>query len=148
MPAAGQIIRAADFPTAVSATQATDETAFASTTFAPGAAPCGVTFVAPTSGQVLVEWSARFESNSTNHTLISVVVRAGGVIGSGSEASAAADGSSIEFAAGADVNVQDGTHRFVSGLTAGSTYNAQVEMRVTASTADIFDRRVTVIPLS
>lgn len=148
MPAAGQIIRAADFPDAKTADQATDETGFSSTSYSPGSNVCGTTFVAPTSGRVMVQWFARYESNGTNFTFVSAAVRTGGVIGSGSVVAAASDGVAIETAAGTDVNQQYPMYRFVSGLTGGSTYNAQVEMKVNTGTSDIFDRNITVIPLS
>lgn len=147
MPTAGQIIRAVDFPESKSVDQGADEIGFASTTYAPGASACGVTFIAPTSGRVQVSWFARYESNSTNFTFISAAVRTGGVIGSGTSVAVASDGVAIETAAGTDVNQQYPMYRMVTGLSAGSTYNAQIEMKVSANTSDIFDRNITVIPL-
>jgi hypothetical protein len=143
-PAAGAKIRAADFTGMVSNIQAADETGYAGTSYGPGTNVCGVTFVAPTSGRVEIKWYARAESNGANTTRISVAVRNGGVIGSGTAVLAANDGRAIEHVLGADNNDERAMVYPLTGLTPGATYNAQIEMIVSSLSADIFDRALMV----
>lgn len=148
MPAAGQIIRAADFPDAVSNEQNADETGFSNTTYGGGSNTCGVAFVAPTSGRVQVPFYAYFEANGAQEVYISVALRAGGVVGSGSVVDAATDTRALVAQSAAD-DRSAGAYRYFSGLTPGDTYNVRVEHRVDSGggTGDIFNRTVMVIPL-
>lgn len=153
---AGSTILAQDTPTPAEASQNADETGFTDTSYTAGASECGDTFVAPTSGRVLVLWHSRFETNTTNtRTLVTVEVRTGGTIGSGTVVSAASDTSALESISndaaggvGGNARLQAGMWRIVSGLTAGDTYNVRTMHRMTsAGNGDIFDRSVAVIPL-
>lgn len=152
MPA-GDIIDVADFGTPAGDTEATDETGFSNTSYAPGATPCGVAFVAPTSGQVLILWGARFESNTNSvRACISISVRTGGTVGSGTVVSGTDDDNALETpqdaTGGANTRTQGSRHRRVTGLTAGDTYNVQLEHKMlSAGNGDIFSRDVDVLPI-
>jgi hypothetical protein len=148
MPTAGQIIRAADFPDAVSNEQNADETGFSNTTYGGGSNTCGVAFVAPTSGRVMVPFYAYFESNGAQQAYVSVALREGGVVGSGTLVDAATDTRAL-VAATAGEDKASGSYRYFSGLTPGATYNVRVEHRVDSGggTGDIFNRTVMVVPL-
>lgn len=143
-------------PDAAFATQATDETAFTSTTYTNGTNVCGTSFVAPPNGIVLVLWAARFQSNVTTtnaRVLVTVSVATGSVVGSGSVVSAATDESALESTVADTANTghsrfQGGTFRVVSGLTGGSTYNVVTQHKMAvAGNGTIFQRDVLVIPL-
>lgn len=153
---AGSTILAQDTPVPGADEEATDETGFTDTSYVAGAAAtCGTTFTAPTSGRVITLWHARFETNTVNvRVLVSVEVRAGAVIGSGTVVSAASDTSAIESGSndtsvGGNSRMQAPMFRIVSGLTPGDTYNVRTMHRMTsAGNGDIFDRSVAVLPLS
>jgi hypothetical protein len=153
---AGSTVLAQDFPAPESNTQAADEAGFTDTSYTAGANVCGTTFTAPTSGRVLVLWHARFETNTTGvRATVSVEVRTGSSIGSGTVVSAASDASALESisdgdAAGVGTNarMQAGMWRIVSGLTPGDSYNVRTMHRVSGTgSGDIFDRNVAVVPL-
>lgn len=151
MPLAGQIIRAADFDGYASVSDTTDETNFNSTVYILGGVTVGVSFRAPTSGTVQVWWSARGALNSATaqRILVSAEVRAGSAIGSGTQVSAASDGSSVEWGQTAGDRLQASQQRWVSGLTAGAIYNVSLWHRnavTVASAGTLFDRAITVSP--
>lgn len=145
-------VAAIDALVVVTDTEATDETGFTSTSFTGGGTPCGIAFTAPPSGIVVVLFHCRAESNTIGvsvHT--SVAIREGVTVGSGTVVSAATDEqglqSQTDASGGANQRSAAGTFRVISGLTAGNSYNAQVEFRMaTAGNGDIFDRSVAVIP--
>jgi hypothetical protein len=101
---------------------------------------CGVVFVAPQSGKVTLLWTGEmFNSGANNITSMSPAVRTGAVVGSGSLVLAADDDRAIR------VNVVSPGDRhscayLLSGLTAGTTYNASLEQRVNTGTGN-FNRR-------
>lgn len=88
-----------------------------------GGTACGVAFVAPASGKVLIYSTTQIQAAGGN-SFATVRVRTGGVVGSG-----------VDFLAASDDNAQivnsaGSLHRAtattpVSGLTAGATYNVQ-----------------------
>lgn len=145
--AAGDPIYALDTPPSVGDLEFADELAYSSTTFGPGGTPVGTTFIAPTSGVVLLLWHARFESNTAGaNALVSVSLRTGGTLGSGTVVSGANDESALEVTGTA--RLQAGMHRRVPGLTPGDTYNVRVEHKMlTAGNGDQFTRSVDVVPL-
>lgn len=153
MPLAGQKVLAADFVGFATDNEMTDETGFTSTTYTGGGTPCGMSFTVPTSGRVLILWHARMESNTANtRVLASVAVRTGSTVGSGTDVSAASDSDAIESSesgtGGSQQRIGASSHRTLTGLTAGSTYNVRVEFKMSAAgNGDIFDRDVTVIPI-
>jgi hypothetical protein len=128
----------------------TNITAISSTTFEAGSPVCGVAFVAPPSGRAAVHWAARMESNTGNGVLVSVEVRTGSTIGSGTVLSDydPQDSHSIEIGDLANGNLQAANFRLITGLTPGASYNARTMQRVTAGDADIFDRYIMVRPES
>jgi hypothetical protein len=146
MPSAGQTIRAADFPVAVSDLEGTSGTT-TSTTYTPtltGGTACGLTFVAPTSGRVMVFNAARMVNNGANETYCGWFMRTGSSIGSGSTVVSAQDDRSILHTGTAFTRM--GTSYLATGLTPGSTYNVQQEFRVGAGTGSYANKDLTVIP--
>lgn len=131
-------------PATVTHYQSSNEDGFTNTSWNKGSNTCGVTFVAGTSGKVRVDWSARMETNTGDGVLVSVEVRTGSSIGSGSVVASASDDFAIETAGVAAGNNQQSQFRLVAGLTPGNTYNACLVHRVTAGNADIFARRIMV----
>lgn len=151
--ASGDIIFAADFGTPVSDSEVTDETAFTDTAYVPGGNPCGISFTAPTSGIVIIFFGVRFQSNTNNvGTIVSVSVRTGSTLGSGTIISGSSDDSAIEnvrpVTGGVQSRMQCSRHRLVTGLTPGSIYNVQVEHKmVSAGNGTVFYRDVAVLPV-
>lgn len=124
-----------------------------STSFVTGTPVCGVSFVAPPSGAVRVDWHARFDTSTINNrVLVSVEVATGSTLGSGTVMSAAGDGSALEnhsepTTAGSSTRMEAGMWRYITGLTPGAVYNAVVKVRNTvAATANVFDRSILVTP--
>lgn len=146
MPTAGQIIRAADFPAAASDAQGTSGTT-TSTTFTPtltGGTACGLTFVAPTSGKVLVTNASRLTNSGANESYCGWALRTGGTIGSGSSVFGSADARSVLH--NGTTFARKGADFLVTGLTAGSTYNIQQEFRVSAGTGSFANKDLAVTP--
>lgn len=152
----GSKVLSLDAPTVTTDGEPTDES-FSNTSFDSGTNVCGMTFVAPTSGTVLVLWSCRMNADTggTNHrVLCSVKVSTGGTIDSGTVVSPASDDSAIESpetAASGTIGqsrLATAMFRVVSGLTAGATYNVVVQKKAAVSlTGTIFQRDVTVLPM-
>lgn len=155
MPNAGQTVKALDFTAPQSDVEPTDITGFTDTgSYVPGTPVVGITFVAPTSGRVLVLMYARFESNTAGvRALVSFAVREGSSIGSGTAVSAASNNkcltSPTDASGGGNQRTSGTVYEVVTGLTAGSTYNAQVEHQMeSAGNGDIFDRQIAVLGLA
>lgn len=151
MPLAGQTIRAADFDGYSSVEDSTDETNFNSTSFTLGSTTVGLTFRAPTSGGVIVMWSARGNLNNSvgQRVLVSAEVRTGSTVGSGTVVAASGDDASIELGQATNTRVGAASQRVVTGLTAGATYNVSLWHRNAisqASAGTIFFRSVTTMP--
>jgi hypothetical protein len=149
MPLAGQTVKALDFAGYASTTNATDETAFTSTSYTLGVSTCGVSFIAPTSGAVKITWGARFAlGTDTNLTLVSAEVRTGSTVGSGTVVDAASDNSALEHGQASTDRLQASRHRAVTGLTAGSTYNVSLWHKTTSGdNSTIYQRDVMVEPI-
>jgi hypothetical protein len=105
--------------------------------FGPGTPTCGLTFVAPPSGRVIITLSGVVESTQNGSlTILSFRVGTGSTLGGGS----AIFGPSDEYAitAGRAVNQGAATRtsgsmrRLITGLSAGSTYNVRTMQRVDA----------------
>ncbi|WP_203824405.1 hypothetical protein [Actinoplanes palleronii] len=142
---------ALDTPPAAYDEEVADETAWTNTSFDSGSSVCGTTFVAPTSGAVVVHWFARLQANSANQrALASISVATGGTLGSGTVVSAANDDGAIETSQGTTGGVETrmgaSAFRYISGLTAGSTYNVVVQKKVFGGNGSIFHRSVLVLP--
>lgn len=158
MGAAGSKILAGDAPPGVADGEGTDDTAFTNTSFATAAAAAGQTFIAPTSGRAVVLFSARFQINTTgtsDRALVSVKVAEGSTIDAGAVFSPASDDSALESTRSATISsgssgetrMAAGHWRFLSGLTAGATYNVVLQRKVTGGNGTVFQGDVCVIPL-
>lgn len=159
MTTSGSIVKAGDTPPVAFDGEGTLDSAFTNTSFATATAAAGQTFIAPTSGAVVILWSARFQTNTTGTTdraLVSVKVSAGGTIDSGTVVSAAADTSALESTRSAtqtsgtsgETRMAACTFRVVNGLTAGATYNVVVQRKVTGGNATVFQADVAVLPMA
>jgi hypothetical protein len=149
---AGTTVNALDTPVTVSDFQP-DSFTFNATTYGVDADTgthinCGVAFVAPTTGRVIIYYDARVANDTTGQgTLVAPAVRTGGTVGSGTTIVAAADDDAIQITTASTTNlVRAGCHRFVSGLTPGDTYNVRLEHRVGGGIGTLIRRRVTVCP--
>jgi len=144
---AGNIIYASDL--LMTTTQTADTTARTTTstsyttTLSP-ASICGVAFVAPPSGKVMIEWGSGVQNGSSPQLAVtSFAIRADSTVGSGVSFQASDDGRAI--ASTAFINA--GASSEVTGLTPGSTYNVALEHKVASSGTGTFsNRRVVVIP--
>jgi hypothetical protein len=120
------------------------------TTFAAGSPVVGVTFTAPPTGKVYVNVSAHMEENLANDfAYMAFEVRTGATIGSGTVVHGAVtqEGVAIGGANGL-VRIVAGNRVLVTGLTPGSSYNAQtMHLSTPAGTADLFFRYILVEPV-
>lgn len=148
MPLAGQIIRAADFPEPKTDSEVsfmnTTSTTYTSAATGGTSADCAVTFVAPTSGRVLVLYAATLDNSAANSTYATPEVRAGAVVGSGTVVHVASDDYAIRVLGTNEVRY--GAHLLLTGLTAEATYNARLLHRVTGGTGTLDERTITVMP--
>jgi hypothetical protein len=143
----GAPISAADFPPAVWASDATSNANISSTSFIAGTPSVETTFVAPTSGAVLLSVGFGASDNGgTNRVHIAPEVRVGSVAGA---VVLAADvttrGAGVPGEANANAHRSRTT--LLTGLTAGTTYYVRTMHKVSGgSTADIGVREVVVTP--
>ncbi len=137
------------FPESVTDTETTAGTTTSvsyTATLTSGTA-CGLVFTAPKSGKVLVLNTAQIDCSSSAQTsLMSFAIRSGSSIGSGTVFLAASDDDAVRNLGTNEIQV---THAVeVTGLTAGSTYNAQQAFRVSGgATATYARKRLAVIPV-
>lgn len=122
--------------------QHTDSGTVTSTTFTADRTgttnEAGIAFVAPPSGKVLVAIKAGlFNSNATPYNIASYEVRTGSSIGSGTVVVAADVGRGLQMYGTSETRY--GATFLVTGLTAGSGYNAQL-MYLTQSNTMTVDR--------
>lgn len=149
MPLAGQRIRALDFTDGVDNTQA-DIFTFNSTTFGTDNdsgtyVDCGEAFLAPTSGKVVIAFSADIDNDTAGATTsVAPAIREGGTVGSGATVLAASLDNQIRNV-GTD-NIQVGRTLPVAGLTPGDTYNVRLEHRVSSGIGTLLRRNVSVDP--
>lgn len=94
---------------------------------------CGVAFVAPASGKVLIHNSvAMFNSGAANVTYCTVRLCAGASIGAGTELMAAVDDNSVNHSGTSQMRASVTIPIF--GLTPGASYNLQQFFKVAAGT--------------
>jgi hypothetical protein len=143
-------------PPPIASTSDGADQAVSSTAYTAGSPQVGVTFTAPTSGTVLILFGARPQTNTIGvRCHVSVAVRTGSTIGSGTVIAAASDQCSVETGqptvaggAGDGSRLQASRHRVITGLSPGSTYNARTEHKVSvAGSGNVFFRNIDVIPL-
>jgi hypothetical protein len=133
-------------PGTLSHTQDTPGTT-TSTTFTAtltGGTACSLVFTAPASGKILAHNTARLlNSTADGYALCSIQIRTGAVVGSGTLVVTAADTESIRTQ---DKDVCSSRPRWLTGLTAGSSYNAQQLFRCVTGTATFADKNLIVHP--
>lgn len=148
---AGAPTRDADWPETKYALSTTVISGFTGSTFIQTPL-LGVTFIAPTTGRVLIHWASIVECDPFGLAHVSIAVRTGGTIGSGTVVSAASTPNAITTGAkGSTIaaNKQMSNFRCLSGLTTGSTYNVCVAWSMEIGGAgNIYSRSVLVQPLS
>lgn len=146
----GSEIQEADFPATV---WDNDETVIANvtaTTFQNGSPEVSVTFIAPTSGKVLIYNGGGLRNNSgADQMFIDSEIRE--TDGSGSVVKASSvTGEGTLSCADESLGFEYKTRAYVaSGLTPGNTYFARIQYRTTAGsgTADLTARSVVVQPI-
>jgi hypothetical protein len=150
--AAGHKLTTLDFLPTVSDTEAGAFT-FNLTTFGLDAdtgtyVDCGVSFVAPYSGRVIIHTAARVGNDTAGAgTEVAPVVRSGGVVGSGSTIVAASSDNAVRSAGTTSTTqMRAGSPLLVPGLTAGDTYNVRLEHRVSGGIGTVGLRHVVVTP--
>lgn len=145
--AAGNIIYASDLLMTTAQNADTTARTTTSTSFTTVLSPaniCGVAFVAPPSGKVVINWGCGVQNSSSPQlSVCSFAIRAGSTVGSGTSFQASDDGRAITSLA----FINSGQTSEVTGLTAGTTYNVALEHRVASSGTGTFSNRtVTVVP--
>ncbi len=119
-----------------------------STTFTSTLSPaniCGTSFVAPTSGKVLVTWRCTLVNSGNNYTACSYRIATGSTVGSGTTFQDADDSRTVST----DTTTFEGqgAAEYVSGLTPGATYNVFLMHRVGGGTGSFLRRTAGVVPL-
>lgn len=149
---AGTTVRAGDTPPTVSDAQSGSYTATI-TTFGIGTtggsyADCGVAFVAPTTGRVLVMWSSQVANNTADQACeLSPFIREGSVVGSGTTFLASVINNKLRLVSPANNGVQHaGMTMLVTGLTPGDSYNVRLDHRVSGGIGTFIYRKVAVLP--
>lgn len=147
MPNAGQKIRALDF--AASATDVEDTsgttTSASFTSTLTGGTACEVTFMAPTSGKVLIVNSCQLVNAAANSVSCGWRLGTGSTPGGGSQVVAASINRAVR---NNGTNLLAASHSYEhTGLTAGSTYNIQQQFVVGAGTGTYMNKSLTVVPL-
>jgi hypothetical protein len=142
---AGSVITGTDAPPAVTSGVETTNQSPVSTSYAAGTA-CGVVFYAPTTGRVLIEWRSFIDNNTAGaHTLLSIEVRTGNAIGSGTVVLDPSDEYSLQHEGTNQLRL--GAFYPLDGLDPGDQYNVRLMHRVTGGTGTLDDREVMVTPL-
>jgi len=104
-----------------------------------GGTACGVAFVAPTSGEVIIHNSAFMDNSSTGRSYVSWIIREGDSIGSGATFLDGGDESYIAELGSNDVTAGRAIH--VTGLTPGASYNCQQQFKTSAATTASYSWR-------
>ena len=146
---AGSTVKALDTPVTVTDAEPGSYT-FTNTTFGVGTtggtyADCGVSFVAPTTGRVMLHYAGELSNNNgLSRTQVAPVVRTGGTVGSGTVVLAASQDEAVQVFG--TTPHRTGVSTLVSGLTPGDPYNVRLEHRVDGNQGTALRRRVTVVP--
>jgi hypothetical protein len=147
---AGDEISAGWWPESVQAESSTDIDDITSGTFAPGASPVAVNFVAPLSGRVAVAVVGGIDQDSaTDRAFISYAMYEG-EDATGVLVRSARQGNGISSPGG---NASDemicGNMSMMSGLTPGATHYAEIQYATEGATGtnDITYRKIIVFPL-
>src|SRR5690606_22742762 len=138
---AGTKVKAIDTPPTVSDSQ-TGLFTFTSTTYGVSVtsgtyADCGVAFVAPTTGRVIVKTIGFLRASTAGGaSIVAPVIREGATVGSGTVVVPADDMNGIQ-ANGTGSNTDGcrlGADALIEGLTPGGVYNVRLEHRANGST--------------
>ncbi len=134
------------FPEEESDTQNTSGTTTSSTYTATltGGTACGLTFVAPRSGKVLVTTTADIRNSTTGRSYCSWIIKTGATIGSGTTFLDGGDNAAASVVGTSGV-MSEKTYE-VTGLTPGSTYNVRQQFRNNAGgQTGTFERKSLVV---
>jgi hypothetical protein len=107
---------------------------------------CGVSFTAPTSGAVRIDWKADISANSAAVHGISYELRTGSTIGSGTSVLASNDDRALRNDANG-VLIGVGVFDIVTGLTGGNVYNVSLSQRTGSGTLTVARRLLIVTQL-
>lgn len=145
---AGARVKAADYPRSVTAVENTSQVNLTNTSYLQGSPVCAVTFIAPTSGQVLITVGMGARDNGgTNRVHLAPLVRLTNASGAqvlAPDVGARGVGSIGE----ASDYMYIGRTTLLEGLTPGQTYYAHTVQKVSGgNTADITTRDITVAPV-
>lgn len=142
---AGTVVTGTDATIAVEASENTSQGP-TSTSFAAGSPVCGVAFDAPITGRCVIYWSAVLDNNTVNQdTVLSIEVRAGATIGSGTVLLSPQD--QIALINESTNELRGSMFYPIDDLDPGLNYNVRLMHRVTGGTGTVNNRRVNVIPL-
>ncbi len=145
----GQLISYAEMPETVTSTDETDISNISSTSFIAGSPEVSVTFVAPSSGKVLVINSAGLRNNSgADQLFVDSEIRVTNSAGVQLRAPNVAGDGTLSCA-DESINYEYKSRGYVyTGLTGGSVYFARLLYRASASnTGDITSRAIIVQPI-
>jgi len=106
---------------------------------------CGVAFVAPPSGIVLILNNLALYDSVADFSFCSIRVRTGGTVGSGTDVLAVSDIEAVYHKLTTDM-VMSKQRLLTTGLTAGSTYNVQQLFKVASGTGTFYNKRLVVAP--
>jgi hypothetical protein len=115
-----------------------------STSYVSVGSICGIAFVAPASGRVMVFFASALFNSGANDNKCTVQVNNGGVVGAGSTFRAPVDNDMILFQGA--VAERGMSFADVSGMIAGNTYNAFVVNKAGAGTTTSLYRSISVVP--
>lgn len=132
---------------AISVFTATSNATTTSTgTWVPVSPTCSGTFVAPPSGTVVVFYSASTFNSAATYNQSSVEVRAGGTVGSGTVVKSGTASPFLALYGAINISTQAEQSFRVTGLTAGATYNVEMQHRTGAGTLTAQARQIMVVP--
>jgi hypothetical protein len=138
------------WPATVTNRQDTDGST-ASTTYTAtltGGTAAGVAFIAPLSGKVLINFGTASYCVAAQIDMKSAVqVREGSSVGSGTIFYAVTDSDMILTHPPANTATRHASFAVVTGLTPGSSYNAQMLHRVSANTGQFLFKFIEVAPI-
>jgi hypothetical protein len=142
---AGQRLTAGTLNLASRSNQQTSTLTTTSTSYGAGTGTtCGIDFVAPPSGKVTILFGTAGFNSGANDNKTSVRVGTDATVGAGTQVYAANDNDMILFTGSVTYRITSFAE--VTGLTAGNTYNVQMQHRVSAGTGSFPFRWVKVIP--
>ena len=137
---------AALLPATVTSTQVTSGTTTSAsyTATLTGGTACGVAFVAPASGKVVIVNTVQSSNSGAGNSFCAIHVRTGAVVGSGTDVLASSDDE-------AHTNTGTSAFRFsvsrlLTGLTPGASYNVQQEFKASSGTATFSRKHLFVDP--